>query len=166
QVKFDPANAQAHTTGGELRPESVIHVHGPVQQRPAGTENKELATGEVEVEARTVTILNRAQPPPFAVNEDTPVDEQLRLRYRYLDLRRAGMARNLQLRHRMAKAIRDFLDDEGFLEIETPVLIRSTPEGARDFLVPSRLKPGHVYALAHSTQHYQPLLLVAGVERS
>src|SRR2546429_2087992 len=165
QVKFDPAHAQAHTTGGELRLESVIYVQGPVQRRPAGTENKELATGEVEVAARQVTILNRAQPPPFAVNEDNPVDEQVRLRYRYLDLRRAGMARNLQLRHRMAKAIRDFLDDEGFLEIETPVLIRSTPEGARDFLVPSRLKPGHVYALAQSPQLYKQLLMVAGVDR-
>ena len=165
QVKFDPAHAQAHTTGGELRLESVIYVQGPVQRRPTGTENKELATGEVEVEARQVTVLNRAQPPPFAVNDDSPVDEQLRLRYRYLDLRRAGMARNLQLRHRMAKAIRDFLDDEGFLEIETPVLIRSTPEGARDFLVPSRLKPGHVYALAQSPQLYKQLLMVAGVDR-
>jgi aspartyl-tRNA synthetase len=165
QVKFDPANAQAHATGGELRPESVIHVQGPVQRRPAGTENKELATGEVEVEARAVTILNRAQPPPFAVNEDSPVDEQVRLRYRYLDLRRTRMARNLQLRHRMTKAIRDFLDAEGFLEIETPVLIRSTPEGARDFLVPSRLKPGHVYALAQSPQLYKQLLMVAGMDR-
>ena len=165
QVKFDPVNAQAHATGGELRLESVIHVHGPVQRRPTGTENKELATGEIEVEARVVTILNRAQTPPFAVNEDTPVDEQLRLRYRYLDLRRARMARNLQLRHRMAKAIRDFLDDEGFLEIETPVLIRSTPEGARDFLVPSRLKPGYVYALAQSPQLYKQLLMVAGMDR-
>jgi len=165
QVKFDPANVQAHATGGELRLESVIHVHGPVQRRPTGTENKELATGEIEVEARVVTILNRAQTPPFAVNEDTPVDEQLRLRYRYLDLRRARMARNLQLRHRMAKAIRDFLDDEGFLEIETPVLIRSTPEGARDFLVPSRLKPGYVYALAQSPQLYKQLLMVAGMDR-
>ncbi|TMC65274.1 MAG: aspartate--tRNA ligase, partial [Chloroflexota bacterium] len=165
QVKFDPANAQAHATGGELRPESVIHVHGPVQQRPPGTENTELATGEVEVDARTVTILNRAQPPPFAVNEDAPVDEQLRLRYRYLDLRRGRMSRNLQLRHRIAKAIRDFLDDQGFLEIETPVLIRSTPEGARDYLVPSRLKPGYVYALAQSPQLYKQLLMVAGVDR-
>jgi aspartyl-tRNA synthetase len=165
QVKFDPAHAQAHATGGELRLESVIYVRGPVQRRPAGTENKELATGEVEVEARQVTVLNRAQPPPFAVNDDSPVDEQLRLRYRYLDLRRAGMARNLQLRHRIAKAIRDFLDDEGFLEIETPVLIRSTPEGARDFLVPSRLKPGHVYALAQSPQLYKQLLMVAGMDR-
>jgi aspartyl-tRNA synthetase len=165
QVKFDPANAQAHAVGGELRAESVIHVQGPVQRRPPGTENKELATGEVELEARAVTILNRAQPPPFAVNEDSPVDEQVRLRYRYLDLRRTRMARNLQLRHRMTKAIRDFLDAEGFLEIETPVLIRSTPEGARDFLVPSRLKPGHVYALAQSPQLYKQLLMVAGMDR-
>jgi aspartyl-tRNA synthetase len=165
QVKFDPANAPAHAVGGELRPEWVIHVQGPVQRRPPGTENKELATGEVEVEARAVTILNRAQPPPFAVNEDSPVEEQVRLRYRYLDLRRARMARNLQLRHRLTKAIRDFLDAEGFFEIETPVLIRSTPEGARDFLVPSRLKPGYVYALAQSPQLYKQLLMVAGMDR-
>jgi aspartyl-tRNA synthetase len=165
QVKFDPVHADAHRTGGELRLESVIRVRGPVQRRPAGTENRELTTGEVEVEAQTVDILNRAQPPPFAVNEDSPVDEQLRLRYRYLDLRRPRMTRNLQLRHRITKAIRDFLDDEGFLEIETPVLIRSTPEGARDYLVPSRLKPGHVYALAQSPQLYKQLLMVAGLER-
>jgi aspartyl-tRNA synthetase len=165
QVKFDPVNAQAHAIGGELRPEWVIQVRGPVQRRPPGTENKELATGEVEVEAHSVTILNRAQPPPFAVNEDTPVEEQLRLRYRYLDLRRSRMARNLQLRHRIAKAIRDFLDDEGFVEIETPVLIRSTPEGARDYLVPSRLKPGYMSALAQSPQLYKQLLMVAGMDR-
>jgi aspartyl-tRNA synthetase len=165
QVKFDPAHAQAHATGGELRAESVIHVHGPVQRRPPGTENKELPTGEVEVEALAVSILNRAQPPPFAVNDDSPVDEQVRLRYRYLDLRRGRMARNLQLRHRMAKAIRDFLDQQGFLEIETPTLIRSTPEGARDFLVPSRLKPGYFYALAQSPQLYKQLLMVAGMDR-
>jgi len=165
QVKFDPENAQAHPIGGELRAEWVVHVKGPVQRRPPGTENKELATGEVEVEARAVTILNRAQPPPFAVNEDSPVDEQVRLRYRYLDLRRARMARNIQLRHNLTKAIRDFLDAEGFLEIETPVLIRSTPEGARDFLVPSRLKPGYVYALAQSPQLYKQLLMVAGMDR-
>jgi len=165
QVKFDPVHAPAHTAGGELRSESVIHVHGLVQQRPPGTENKELATGALEVEAHAVDLLNRAQPPPFAVNEDGVVEEQLRLRYRYLDLRRSRMARNLQLRHRVAKAIRDFLDDEGFVEIETPVLIRSTPEGARDYLVPSRLKPGYVYALAQSPQLYKQLLMVAGLDR-
>jgi len=165
QVKFDPMHAQAHATAGELRPESVIRVHGPVVKRPAGTENKELATGAVEIDADAVDILNRAQSPPFNVNEDGVVDEQLRLRYRYLDLRRQRMARNLQLRHRMAKAIRDFLDDEGFVEIETPVLIRSTPEGARDYLVPSRLKAGHVYALAQSPQLYKQLLMVAGMDR-
>ena len=165
QVKFDPAHQQAHATAGELRLETVVRITGSVQRRPAGTENRELATGEVEVEAEAVQILNRAQPPPFAVNEDGQVDEQLRLRYRYLDLRRQRMARNLELRHRVAKAIRDFLDDEGFLEIETPVLIRSTPEGARDYLVPSRLKPGYVYALAQSPQLYKQLLMVAGMDR-
>jgi aspartyl-tRNA synthetase len=165
QVKLDPVHAQAHAAGGELRLESVIHVRGPVQRRPKGTENKELPTGEVEVDAHAVDLLSRAQPPPFAVNDDSVVDEQLRLRYRYLDLRRSRMARNLRLRHRMAKAIRDFLDAEGFLEVETPVLIRSTPEGARDYLVPSRLKPGHVYALAQSPQLYKQLLMVAGLDR-
>ena len=165
QVKFDPVHAQAHATGGELRLETVIHVRGPIVRRPPGTENKELPSGAVEIEAQAVDILNRALPPPFAVNEDGVVDEQLRLRYRYLDLRRQRMARNLQLRHRMAKAIRDFLDDEGFVEIETPVLIRSTPEGARDYLVPSRLKAGHVYALAQSPQLYKQLLMVAGMDR-
>jgi aspartyl-tRNA synthetase len=165
QVKFDPVHAQAHATAGELRLESVIHAQGPVERRPPGTENKELATGAVEVEADRVVILNRAQPPPFAVNEEGVVDEQLRLRYRYLDLRRQRLARNLQLRHRVAKAIRDFLDDEGFVEIETPVLIRSTPEGARDYLVPSRLNPGYVYALAQSPQLYKQLLMVAGMDR-
>ena len=165
QVKFDPVHAQAYASAGELRLESVVHVRGPVRRRPAGTENKELATGAVEVEAVSVAILNRSQPPPFAINEDGVVDEQLRLRYRYLDLRRQRLARNLHLRHRMAKAIRDFLDDEGFVEIETPVLIRSTPEGARDYLVPSRLKPGYVYALAQSPQLYKQLLMVAGMDR-
>jgi len=165
QVKFDPAHEAAHTASGELRLESVIQVTGVVQRRPAGTENREIPTGEVEIEATAVATLNRAQPPPFSVNEDTPVDEQLRLRYRYLDLRRRRMAKNLELRHRVTKSIRDFLDGEGFLEIETPVLIRSTPEGARDYLVPSRLNPGYVYALAQSPQLYKQLLMVAGMDR-
>ncbi|MDQ6711438.1 MAG: aspartate--tRNA ligase [Candidatus Dormibacteraeota bacterium] len=165
QVTFDPAHAQAHAAAAELRLETVIHVSGPVRRRPAGSENAELETGEVEVQAEELVILNRALTPPFAINDDTSVDEQLRLRYRYLDLRRPRMARNLALRHRISKAIRDFLDQEGFLEIETPALIRSTPEGARDYLVPSRLNLGHVYALAQSPQLYKQLLMVAGVDR-
>ena len=165
QVKVDPAHTQAHAIAGELRLEFVVRVRGPVQPRPPGTENRELATGAIEVDAESVEILNRAQPPPFAVNEDAVVDEQLRLRYRYLDLRRQRLSKNVQLRHRIAKAIRDFLDGEGFTEIETPVLIRSTPEGARDYLVPSRLQPGYVYALAQSPQLYKQLLMVAGMDR-
>jgi aspartyl-tRNA synthetase len=165
QVKFDPVHEEAHAAAGELRLESVVRIRGSVQRRPSGTENKELATGEIEVEAVAVEVLNRSQPPPFSVNEETTVDEQLRLRFRYLDLRRQRMARNLRLRHRIAKSIRDFLDDEGFLEIETPVLIRSTPEGARDYLVPSRLNQGHVYALAQSPQLYKQLLMVGGLDR-
>ena len=165
QVTFDPGHQEAHARAADLRLETVVHVSGPVRRRPAGSENAELETGEVEVQAEHLTILNRALTPPFAINDETGVDEQLRLRYRYLDLRRPRMARNLSLRHRVSKAIRDFLDDEGFLEIETPVLIRSTPEGARDYLVPSRLNPGHVYALAQSPQLYKQLLMVAGIDR-
>jgi len=165
QVKFDPVHAGAHHVASELRLETVVHVSGILQRRPPGTENRELATGHVELDAKQAVILNRAQPPPFAVNEDGPVEERLRLRYRYLDLRRSRMTKNLLLRHRISKAIRDFLDGEGFLEIETPVLIRSTPEGARDYLVPSRLSPGYVYALAQSPQLYKQLLMVAGIDR-
>ncbi len=165
QVIFDPANAEAHVAAGSLRLEYVLHVRGLVQRRPPGAENRELPTGEVEVEAKGVEILNRAKTPPFAINEDAAVDEQLRLRYRYLDLRRPSMAEHLQLRHRMIKAIRDFLDGEGFTEVETPVMIRSTPEGARDYLVPSRLRPAYFYALAQSPQLYKQLLMVAGLDR-
>ena len=165
QVKVDPGHADAYAAAQELRLEYVVHVRGTVVQRPSGTENRELPTGEVEVEADLVETLNRSKTPPFAINEDRPVEEQLRLRYRYLDLRRPRMADHLRLRHRIVKAIRDFLDEEGFLEIETPVLIRSTPEGARDYLVPSRLEPGHFYALAQSPQLYKQLLMVAGIDR-
>jgi len=165
QVPFDPARPAPHTRAGELRLEDVVHVRGPVRRRPVGAENPALPTGEVEVEGQELDILNRAKTPPFPVNESTPVEESLRLRYRYLDLRRRSNAETLQLRHRIVKAIRDFLDREGFTEIETPVMIRSTPEGARDYLVPSRFQLGHFYALAQSPQLYKQLLMVAGLDR-
>jgi aspartyl-tRNA synthetase len=165
QVKIDPIHPEVHARGRDLRLEYVVHVAGKVLRRPAGAENKELPTGEVEVEADSIEILNRAKTPPFAINEESTVEEQLRLRYRFLDLRRPGMAEHLKLRHRIIKAIRDFLDTEGFLEIETPALTRSTPEGARDYLVPSRVFPGHFYALAQSPQLYKQILMVAGMDR-
>ncbi len=165
QVQFHPDRAKAFTVAGDLRLEFVVHVHGTVRRRPPGAENPTLPTGEIEVEADRLEILNRSKTPPFPVNERSEVDESLRLRYRYLDLRRMEMTRNLDLRHRMVKAIRDFLDEEGFLEIETPVLIRSTPEGARDYLVPSRVNLGRFYALAQSPQLYKQILMVAGYDR-
>ncbi len=165
QIQFDPARAEAHARAKDLRLEYVVMVRGTVRRRPPGAENKALATGDVEVEADRAEILNRSRTPPFATNEDAPVDEQVRLRYRYLDLRRPAMSRSLRLRYRIVKAIRDFLDREGFVEVETPVMIRSTPEGARDYVVPSRLFHGHVYALAQSPQLYKQLLMVAGVDR-
>jgi aspartyl-tRNA synthetase len=165
QVQFHPDRAKAFTVAGDLRLEFVVRVHGTVRRRPPGAENPTLPTGEIEVEADGLEILNRSKTPPFPVNERSDVDESLRLRYRYLDLRRMEMTRNLELRHRMVKAIRDFLDREGFLEIETPVLTRSTPEGARDYLVPSRVNLGRFYALAQSPQLYKQILMVAGYDR-
>jgi aspartyl-tRNA synthetase len=165
QVQFHPERAGAFAVAGDLRLEFVVHVRGTVRHRPPGAENPALPTGEIEVAADGVEILNRSKTPPFPVNERSDVDESLRLRYRYLDLRRMEMTRNLDLRHRMVKAIRDFLDREGFLEIETPVLIRSTPEGARDYLVPSRVNLGRFYALAQSPQLYKQILMVAGYDR-
>ena len=165
QVQFHPERSSAFAMAGDLRLEFVVHVSGTVRRRPPGAENAALPTGEIEVEAEAIEILNRSKTPPFPVNERSEVDESLRLRYRYLDLRRTEMTRNLELRHRMVKGIRDFLDREGFLEIETPVLTRSTPEGARDYLVPSRVNPGRFYALAQSPQLYKQILMVAGYDR-
>jgi aspartyl-tRNA synthetase len=166
QVVFNPETAlAAHDTVEQVRLEYVLRVVGTVQRRPTGTENARLATGAIEVAAQSVNVLNVARTPPFAVNEDNEVDESLRLRHRYLDLRRARMQRNIMLRHRVVKFIRDFLDARGFLEIETPMLIKSTPEGARDYLVPSRLYPGHFYALPQSPQQLKQLLMVAGLDR-
>ena len=167
QVVFNPENTpDAHSAAGRLRNEWVVTVVGEVQERPPGTENPELSTGDVEVAADHLTVLNESKTPPFYVNDESAeVDELLRMRYRYVDLRRAGMRDTLILRHRVVKYIRDFLDRRGFLEVETPILIKSTPEGARDFLVPSRLYPGQFYALPQSPQQLKQLLMVSGVER-
>lgn len=166
QVVFDPGNGpEVHGIGRELRVEFVIRVTGTVRRRPAGQENPGLSTGEIEVEAQSIEILNRAKTPPFYINEEVAVDETLRLKYRYLDLRRQRMQRNLVLRHEVNRLTRNFLSDEGFIEVETPALFKTTPEGARDYLVPSRVHPGRFYALPQSPQQLKQLLMVAGYER-
>jgi aspartyl-tRNA synthetase len=151
-----------------LRGESVIAITGKVQLRPAGTNNSKIATGEVEVMVTGLKVLNIAEPLPFPIDDPevaSKVNEELRLKYRYLDLRRPEMARNLRLRSKVATATRVFLDEQGFLEVETPILFKSTPEGAREFLVPSRVHPGQFYALPQSPQQFKQILMVAGVER-
>ena len=166
QTVFDPsASPAAAETASTLRSEDVVAVRGAVRRRPAGTENKALATGEIEIAGAEVEVLNRSLTPPFPVHGDEDVDENLRMKYRFLDLRRPRLQRNIVLRHRALKAVRDFLDSRGFLEIETPMLIKQTPEGARDFLVPSRLHPGTFYALPQSPQLFKQILMVAGFHR-
>ena len=166
QLVFNPENsAHAYSVAEQLRSEWVIQVEGTVNQRPPGSENPNMATGAVEVVADDVQVLNSSLTPPFYITDDVDADESLRLRYRYLDLRRPQMQANLRLRHQVVKYIRDFLDARDFLEIETPTLIKSTPEGARDFLVPSRLQKGSFYALPQSPQQLKQLLMVSGIEK-
>jgi aspartyl-tRNA synthetase len=168
QVKFDPhVNKELAAQAAQVKPESVIRVAGKVVPRPAGTVNPALPTGEIEVDATALEILNLSETPPFPLDDagGDKVNEDLRLTYRYLDLRRPKMRKNLQVRHKVAKAIRDYFDANEFIEVETPALFKSTPEGAREYLVPSRIHPGQFYALSQSPQQFKQILMVAGVEK-
>jgi len=168
QVMFDPAGTpEVSARAAQLRPESVISVAGKVVPRPEGTVNASLPTGTVEVEATVLELLNHSETPPFPLDDagGDKVNEDLRLTYRYLDLRRPKMRRNLQVRHRATKSIRDYFDSQDFIEVETPALFKSTPEGAREYLVPSRIHAGQFYALSQSPQQFKQILMVAGVEK-
>lgn len=166
QVVFSPdVSKEAHQLAHDIRGEFVISVSGEIRKRPVGTENPNIPTGMVELYAKRLEILNESIPLPFPMEEAAEASESLRLKYRYLDLRRPELQHNLIVRHRVTKIIRDYLDEKGFLEIETPMLTKSTPEGARDYLVPSRLNPGHFYALPQSPQLFKQILMVAGLER-
>ncbi len=166
QLALDPErDPEAHKVAELVRGEFVLAIRGVVSPRPAGTVNPKMKTGEVEVEVRELRILNAAKTPPFMLDEYSDINENLRLKHRYLDLRRAQMQSNMILRHRVTRAVRNYTDAHGFLEIETPVLTKSTPEGARDYLVPSRVNPGSFYALPQSPQLFKQLLMVAGFDR-
>ncbi len=166
QTVFNPeSHPEAHEVARRMRSEFVVALTGRVRLRPNGTENAALPTGAIEVAVEEARILSEAKPPVFPIEEQTDVAEEIRLTYRYLDLRRPSMLRNLRLRHRASQAARGYLDQHGFVEVETPVLTRSTPEGARDYLVPSRLNPGEFYALPQSPQLFKQLLMVAGFDR-
>ncbi len=165
QVVFNPSMPEVFKTAESVRNEYVVAAHGKVRPRPAGTENPELPTGKVEIEGLQLTILNASDPLPFSIDEYTNVGEEVRLRYRYLDLRRNEMQERLQMRAKVARNVRQFLDDHGFLEIETPMLTKATPEGARDYLVPSRIYPGEFFALPQSPQLFKQLLMVSGFDR-
>jgi aspartyl-tRNA synthetase len=166
QVVFNPEESpEAFKKAKEIRAEYVLAVRGPVAERPAGLINPNIPTGEVEVHCLELKILNPAETPPLPVSGPLEAGEEHRLKYRYLDLRRPAMQRNLLLRHRLYQVVRRYLDEQGFVEIETPMLMRSTPEGARDFLVPSRIHPGKFYALPQSPQTYKQILMVAGYDR-
>ena len=166
QIVFNPEyNPQSHAKAHQLRSEWVLAIQGQVAARPDSMANSKLATGEIEIMVSDLRILNTSETPPFPLDEDVDVSDTLRLQYRYLDLRRPEMAANLVMRHQAVQTIRNYLNDNGFLDIETPMLTRSTPEGARDYLVPSRVNPGKFYALPQSPQLFKQLLMVAGMDR-
>ncbi len=165
QITFDPADEVTFRLAETLRNEFVVRVRGRVRLRPPGTENPKLATGAVEVPAAQLTVLAKADTPPFVVSSDDDVDENVRLKYRYLDLRRPRMQNNLTVRHRIIKTMRDYFDAHDFIEVETPILIKSTPEGARDYLVPSRIHAGSFYALPQSPQILKQILMIGGIGR-
>ena len=166
QIVFNPKeNASAYSIADTIRNEYVIQVKGVVHQRPQGTENDQIPTGQIEVHASAIKLLNTSKTPPFYINDESEVEELLRLKYRYLDLRRERIHHNLVVRYQVIKFIRDFLHERNFTEIETPILTKPTPEGARDYLVPSRIHAGHFYALPQSPQQLKQMLMVAGFER-
>lgn len=167
QLVFSPKNEETYKIGDSLRPEWVIEVGGSVKERPKGMENPKLPTGKIEVSVEKIEILNESKTPPFEIVEENEnkVNEEPRLKYRYLDLRREKMKENILFRHKVVKLIRDFMGAKGFIEIETPILTKSTPEGARDFLVPSRLHTGTFYALPQAPQQLKQLLMIAGMEK-
>lgn len=166
QVVFNPEiDPEMHRRAHKIRNEYVLHIKGEVRRRPEGTENLSIPTGNVEIIARELAVLNECKPLPFLIEDNTDASEFLRFKHRYLDLRRPVIQRNIIIRHKVTMSVRDFLNSNGFLEIETPVLTKSTPEGARDYLVPSRLNPGHFYALPQSPQLFKQILMVSGMER-
>ncbi len=166
QFVSDPnVSTQCHATADTLRPEFVVQISGTVRKRPEGMNNSKILSGEIEILVKNIKILNKAKTPPFEIDQDKEVNEELRLKYRYLDLRRERMKKNIIVRHRVIKLIRDIMDKKGFLEIETPILIKGTPEGSREYLVPSRLYPGTFFVLPQSPQQLKQLLMVAGMDR-
>lgn len=166
QIVFTPGNKKLYEKAKSLKPEWVVEIQGKIGERPKGMQNENIETGRVEIRAEQLEILSQAQTLPFSIDTDGyEISEEKRLKYRYLDLRRARLQRNLRTRHMAVKFMRDFMNQEGFIEIETPILTKSTPEGARDFIVPSRLQQGKFYALPQSPQQYKQLLMVAGFEK-
>ncbi|MBS1111887.1 MAG: aspS [Nitrospirae bacterium] len=166
QIVFNPeTEAELHQRAQKIRSEYVLQIKGDVRKRPAGTENQSIPTGQIEIIAKELTVLNECKQLPFMVEDDTDASESLRFKHRYIDLRRPSIQKNIILRHKVTKIIRDYLDAKGFLDIETPILTKSTPEGARDYLVPSRLNPGHFYALPQSPQIFKQILMISGLEK-